>query len=170
MTTPSSSSFRFIGGDGREYGPVDLATLQQWTREGRVTPGMRVWNSRAGNWLLAEQIAELAPFFGVASAATPPPVVPVPPPVAPRTNTLAVWSFSLALIGLFCCGCPSIPAIVLGAVSLAQIDTRREGGRGLAIAGIVLGVAAIVLHFLSLLLWSFCSGHGAASRGTIHFL
>ena len=170
MITPASISFRFIGGDGREYGPVDLATLQQWTREGRVARAVRVWDSRAGNWLLAEQIAELAPFFGVASAATPPPVVPVPPPVAPRTNTLAVWSFSLALIGLYCCGCPSIPAIVLGAVSLAQIDTRRECGRGLAIAGIVIGVAAIVLGCLGGLLWSLLSSHGASSRGTFHFL
>lgn len=168
MTSPSS--FRIIGGDGREYGPVDLATLQQWTREGRVARTMRVWDSRADNWLPAEQIAELAPLFGAAPPVAPPLVTPLTPPVASRTNALAVWSFSLAMVSLCCCGCFSLPAIILGAVSLARMNPRYEGGRGLAIAGIVIGIAALGLGFLWSLLWCLCSGHWTSGHCTLRFI
>jgi hypothetical protein len=173
MTSPAS--FRITGGDGREYGPVDLATLQQWAREGRVARAMRVWDSRTGNWVPAEQVPELAPLFGVAPPVapplvTPPQVAPVAPPVVPRTNALAVWSFAMAMVGLFCCGCLSLPAVILGAISLAQINTRHEGGRGLAIAGIVVGIAALALAFLSSLIMFFCSGHWKAGHYPMRFI
>lgn len=81
MSTPASVSFKMIGGDGREYGPVDTATLQQWAREGRLKADSQVWDSRAANWLRAGQVPELAVFFGAAAAPAPaPPLVPAGPP------------------------------------------------------------------------------------------
>lgn len=175
MTSPAS--FRIIGGDSREYGPVDLATLQQWAREGRVARAMRVWDSRTGNWVPAEQVPELAPLFGAAPPVappliTPPLVSPVAPPVVPRTNALAVWSFALAMISWSACGCGclSMPAVILGAISLAQINTRHEGGRGLAIAGIVVGIAALALAFLWSLIMFFSRGHWISGHYPMHFI
>ena len=41
-----------------------------------------------------------------------------------------------------------IPAIVLGFVAISQIRQTGENGRGMAIAGIVLGIIGIVLTIL----------------------
>ncbi|MBM3890961.1 MAG: DUF4339 domain-containing protein [Verrucomicrobia bacterium] len=152
-TTPLPPSFRMVGGDGREYGPVDLATLQQWAREGRLVRDSRVWDSRTSGWLRAGDVAELAAIFG--APAQPPPAIPVPltpPPAAPRTNVLAIWSLVLSLLG-FCCGCTPIAGIICGIIALPQIKARGEEGRGMAIAGIIIGVIMLVLSVLGLLLW-----------------
>jgi len=66
-------------------------------------------------------------------------------PVAPRTNTLAIVS----LVTGFCC---SIAAVVTGHIALGQIKRTGEAGRGLAIAGLVLGYASIALTTLLLIL------------------
>ncbi|MBI5687106.1 MAG: DUF4190 domain-containing protein [Verrucomicrobia bacterium] len=152
MTDATPVTFRIIGGDGQEYGPVDLATLQEWIRQRRVAAPTKVWDSRTGNWQPAVQIPELAQALGIAPL--PPAVIPPLSFAVPRTNTLAVWSLSLAVFGLNCCGCLSVPAIILGAISLSQINTRGEGGRGLAIAGIAIGIFSLVLSLLLGLFWT----------------
>ncbi|MGO4782401.1 DUF4190 domain-containing protein [Cryobacterium sp. W22_MBD10_FK3] len=65
--------------------------------------------------------------------------------VAPRTNTLAIVS----LVTGFCC---SIAAVVTGHIALGQIKRTGEAGRGLAIAGLVLGYASIAITTLLLIL------------------
>ena len=57
---------------------------------------------------------------------------------APRTNTLAVVSFVSAFF-------VSLAAVITGHIALAQIRARGEAGRGLAIAGLVLGYLGVVL-------------------------
>lgn len=61
------------------------------------------------------------------------------PPQPPRTNGLAVASFVLGLLWIWWLG--SLLGIVFGAVALHQIDQAKgaQSGRGLAIAGMVLG-------------------------------
>jgi len=56
-----------------------------------------------------------------------------------RTNGLAVASLVLGI--LFVCGIGSILALVFGYQAKSQIDRSggMEGGRGMAVAGIVLG-------------------------------
>jgi hypothetical protein len=46
----------------------------------------------------------------------------------------------------------AIPALVLGVVGLRQTTTRNERGRGMAIAGIVLGALGILYFALVLIL------------------
>lgn len=66
-------------------------------------------------------------------------------PQAPvKTNGLAIGSLVASLLGMLC-GIGAIVGIVLGIVALNQINKRGEGGRNLAIAGIVVGVVAIGL-------------------------
>ena len=61
---------------------------------------------------------------------------------------MAIASLVASLIGFipFCFfGIGSIIGIVLGVVALNQIKSTHEGGRGLAIAGIVVGAVSLLL-------------------------
>ena len=79
------------------------------------------------------------------------PPQPVVARVAPETNGLAVASLVLGLVWLFWVG--SILAIIFGHVSLSQIKKSNgaQGGRGMAIAGLVLGYLSIVPWILILI-------------------
>jgi hypothetical protein len=78
---------------------------------------------------------------------------PIPQPgFARRTNTMAVTSMVLGMVqfaGWFIFVLPgllaAILAIVLGFVSLRQVGRTGESGRGLAIAGVVLGFIGIIV-------------------------
>jgi hypothetical protein len=75
-----------------------------------------------------------------------------------RTNPLAiaalVCGFGQFSLGLLIVGniLLAIPALVLGMVGLRQTTTRNERGRGMAIAGIVLGALGILYFALVLIL------------------
>ena len=58
---------------------------------------------------------------------------------------MAIASLVASAIGLLC-GIGSIVGIVLGIVALNQIKQTREGGHGLAIAGIAVGGVSLVLN------------------------
>ncbi|MBJ7390428.1 MAG: DUF4190 domain-containing protein [Chthoniobacterales bacterium] len=62
------------------------------------------------------------------------------------SEPLAVWSFVLGLLALLCtCGITAIPAVICGHVALSKIgNPARKQGRGLAIAGLVLGYIGIL--------------------------
>lgn len=93
----------------------------------------------------------------------PPPVAPPPatpsgawsaaPPVQQRTNGFAVASLVLGI--LFCGLVTAILSVIFGNVALGQIERSNGGqkGRGLAIAGIVLGWVGIVLLVIMAFTW-----------------
>ena len=59
----------------------------------------------------------------------------------PRTwNKLAIAALVLSLLGLPLLGVPGLIGIVLGAIALAK-HTRRQKGLGVAISGLLLGIA-----------------------------
>jgi hypothetical protein len=148
MTTSPSITYRVRGGDGREYGPVDLAALERWARESRVAPATPVWSSADSAWRSARERRELDGAFADLRAAGAPPVV------GPPVNALSVWSFVLAQFGLCCCF-PAVPAVICGMISLSQIRSRRERGRALAVSGILLGVLGLLLGALTVALCVF---------------
>lgn len=65
----------------------------------------------------------------------------------PGTNTLAISSLVASCLGLFCF-IGGIIGIVLGSMALSQIKQRREGGYGLAVSGIVIGAAVVVIYLV----------------------
>lgn len=69
------------------------------------------------------------------------------PPSASGTNPLAIFSLVASVAGLFC-GIGSVIGIVLGAVALNQIKRTRQGGYGLAVAGIVVGIASLIISLV----------------------
>jgi uncharacterized membrane protein len=46
--------------DGKQFGPLDDATLRQWLAEGRVKPADHVWHEGMTDWLPAGRVGELA--------------------------------------------------------------------------------------------------------------
>ena len=78
---------------------------------------------------------------------------PPPPYTSQRTNGLAVASLVLGV--LFCFAITGIVAVVLGNIALGQIADSQgaQKGRGLAIAGIVLGWVGIALLGILSLVW-----------------
>ena len=63
------------------------------------------------------------------------------------TNTMAISSLVASVVGLLC-GVGSIVGIVLGVLALNQIKKTRQAGYGLAIAGIVVGVATLIISMI----------------------
>lgn len=67
------------GTDGNEYGPVDLATLQEWVKDNRVVPTSKVRNASNGMVLQASTMPEVSNLF-------PPAPVPSMGTVAPMAG------------------------------------------------------------------------------------
>jgi uncharacterized membrane protein len=75
---------------------------------------------------------------------------------ATSTNGLAIASLVLGILWLFWVG--SLVGLILGLAALKQIKNRNQGGRGIAIAGVVLGILGLVVLVISII--------GAASKGS----
>ena len=69
---------------------------------------------------------------------------------APPTNGFAIASLVLGILWLWCVG--SVLALIFGYISVRQIKERGEGGRGMAIAGIVLGWVGVALAVILILI------------------
>ncbi len=80
---------------------------------------------------------------------------------APRTNPLAIASFAVALGALIFGLLASIVAVVLGHIALSQIAKRGEGGRGLALAGVIIGyvlgglLLLFLVFYIGTIVWAF---------------
>jgi hypothetical protein len=71
------------------------------------------------------------------------------------TNKKAIWSLVLGILGLICCGFfTGIPALILGRQAKAEIATTGQQGGGMATAGVVLGIIAIVWGVISIILYA----------------
>lgn len=65
-------TYKIIGGDGIEYGPVGLDELKAWVADGRVSGPTQVWRSDSAAWSPAAQYDELQPEIGQVMVATEP--------------------------------------------------------------------------------------------------
>lgn len=92
-----------------------------------------------------------APPLGEPSAAYPPPTAPPEAagiPARPPLNPLAVAALICGLLGL------APAAVVLGHVGFVQARRSGQRGRGLAVAGLVLGYLAIAVGVVAWLAYS----------------
>jgi Domain of unknown function (DUF1707)/Domain of unknown function (DUF4190) len=99
----------------------------------------------------------------------PVPPVPAVPPAATltavaRVNGLAIASLACALAQFMFGPLATIPAIVFGHMARHQIKRTGEQGAGLALAGLILGWAAVVLAVLLILAVAMSAG----MHGTMH--
>ncbi|CAN5152019.1 hypothetical protein BH09ACT6_BH09ACT6_09870 [soil metagenome] len=69
---------------------------------------------------------------------------PTPPPPEQTTNVLAIISLATAFFF-------SVAGIVAGHIALSQIKRTGEKGHGLAIAGLIIGYARLVMDFVAII-------------------
>jgi hypothetical protein len=129
-TAFSHTGYRYLLGHGADFFGI-------WDRQAPGSPIARFPRTDAG-WLDAwQQYAGLEPHGQPIGQ----PGAPAPSPYAnePRTNGMAVASLVLGILWFWWIG--SVLALIFGYVGKAEIDRSngRQTGRGLAIAGIVLG-------------------------------
>ena len=99
---------------------------------------------------------EAGPYPVPPGAYPPPPPFAAPYPYAPPQtgNGYAVTALVLGLISLFLSWFPGVDwvlgalAIIFGAVGISTARRRGGAGRGMAIAGLVLGVVTVVLGLI----------------------
>lgn len=71
---------------------------------------------------------------------------------APKTNTLAIVSLISAIVGFVLIPfVPSIVAVITGHMSLGQIKRTGEQGRGLGLAGTIIGWVGVGLWVLAII-------------------
>jgi hypothetical protein len=145
--------YTIIGGDGKQYGPVDINTLRQWLAEGRANPETNVCAVGSSQWQRLATVPELAGALESAPPGDQPPAIlpPVPPPK--KTSSFAGASLALGFGTLFCGLFAGLPAIILGVLALNNIN-RSNGqllGRGLAIAGICTAAVMLLINTASAL-------------------
>ena len=145
--------YKIIGTDGREYGQITAEQIRQWITEGRIERQTPVFVDGAKDWNFVGLLPEFANCF----ATTTPSVIT--PPVQPRkTNSFATAGLVCSILAwiICCCGFPfNLLGLVFSLIALSQIS-RHPGlyeGRGLAIAGLILSIASLLLTF-GAVLWS----------------
>jgi len=81
-------------------------------------------------------------------------VGPPPQPGERKISGMAVASFVLSLCGFFCAGfILGLLAVIFGGVALSAINKDpRLGGKGLAIAGLVIGIIDLAVWIVLLVL------------------
>ena len=149
--------YRIIGGDQKEYGPIDAATLRQWQTDGRANAQTLVRPEGATDW------KPLGSFPEFAAVAAPPVIsnapatsnesvsviIPYKNPCALVAYYLGIFSF-IPMIGLIL----GIAAFVLGIMGLKHAKAN-PGARGRVHAwiGIIAGgFFALVYAALTILM------------------
>jgi len=57
------TTYKILGGDGKEYGPATLEQMLAWIRDGRVNAGTQVSRSDRSGWVSAREFPELQLCF-----------------------------------------------------------------------------------------------------------
>ena len=84
-------------------------------------------------------------------------------PSAAPTNTMAIVSMISSIIGWFAFGSLCIVGVILGHISLKQLKTSGEGGRGMALTGLIMGYIGIAGWVIGLIIFLIVLGIAGAS-------
>jgi hypothetical protein len=85
---------------------------------------------------------------------------PYRPAKPPGINGKATGALVTSLVGLFCCGLPSIVGLILGVVAMRETKRTGQDGYAFALAGTIIGGLAVVgwLAYVLLLIALSVSG------------
>ncbi len=95
-------------------------------------------------------------------------------PAVPRTNSLAITSMVSSLVGVvfswtWILGLGVIVGVITGHIALGQIRRTGESGRGMALAGVIIGwvsiAAGALIVILLLALWATAASGGFSTSG-----
>jgi hypothetical protein len=99
-------TYKIIGGDGKEYGPVSLTQLKSWIGEGRIDGETQVMRTDQGAWGPAASLPELGLDTPTRTTAPPPPADTTPEPsldqlkLANTVKSGAGWFYWIAGLSL----------------------------------------------------------------------
>lgn len=143
-----------------QMGPVSLDELRAKLAMGELTGTALVWREGMVDWRPVATVDELRPAL-VSESVTVPPIAapdrssPYVPPIAPGGATAALPTCGLAIASLICgvmglISCllvPGIPAVICGHMAMKRVadPAARVTGRGMAIAGLIMGYLALVI-------------------------
>jgi hypothetical protein len=161
-------TYKIIGADGKEYGPVALSEIQKWVGEGRITGATQVSRSDQQGWSTAASLPELGvkDTTGPAPVATASAADPVLEKQLKGGGSWFYWIAGLSLVNSVMALSGSGTRFVLG-LGITQIfDELAQGmgsGAGLAVAVVLDLLTAAVLVFFGVFAnkrhaWSFIVG------------
>lgn len=121
-------------------------------------PGPGWWQASDGNWYPPDQ----APGYAV----PPPPGYGSPTgygygyPLQPTTTATNGFAIAALIASIVSCGIGSVLGVIFGHIALNQMKRTGEGGRGLAIGGLVVGYLGI-LAMIVLIIALFAASDGS---------
>jgi hypothetical protein len=116
--------YKILGGDGREYGPVSVETLQQWIREGRANAQTQVQREGSVGWTALGLLSEFSQTLGTPGA---PPAAPATLPTMasiPPGQQIPNYLVQAILVTLCCC----LPGGIAAIVYASQVSSKQAAG------------------------------------------
>jgi hypothetical protein len=140
---------------GHQHGPVDDEEMRARARDGRLRPADHVWTEGMSAWAPAGSVTGLFPAEGVTAA-------PRAVYYAPHRGGPILGLGILSVLLAFLLGIGVIPGVVAWVGGNKDIREIGEGrvdpaGRGMVVAGRILGVIGTILGCVSLLFWTIYS-------------
>ena len=150
--------YKILGTDQKEYGPVSADQVRQWIADGRVAGPTRVKAEGSSDWKSLSEFHEFAAALAAKSAA--PGLPPPPPPIRsastlptfpsnrPPSSGMAIASLVMGVLSFLGCSIfTAIPAIFTGHIAhnRSRKSPQEFGGRGMAVAGLVMGYVSVAL-------------------------
>jgi hypothetical protein len=155
--------------NGEQKGPVSKEFLQGLVQSGQFQRTDLVWTEGMKDWAPAQAAGELGLAPSVLPQAGAAPDAPVPPEInfqgavaapALKPAGLAIASLVLGILGILLCGCCgpfSLLAVIFGHVAWAQVNRQPAvfSGKGMAIAGLILGYLGLIAFIIFAVLGIF---------------
>lgn len=144
--------FTIIGGDGKEYGPVNADQVRAWIAGGRANLDTRAKVFGSDEW---RRLGDFAEFATPGELVPPPVAAPIAPAgglvLAERLTRLAAWfvdnvvGFIACLPGFMLMGMSVVQSIATGNRDLESVDSGR-----LALGGVALMIGVLVLLIIQI--------------------
>ena len=137
--------------DGLQAGPIAQDELQGYFRDNLLPLDTNVWRDGMAHWMPANQVPDL--MAGVSGGMLTQPAAGAPhmQVQSQPTNSMALTSMILGLLGLFVAWIfTAIPAVICGHIARKQIRASGglQTGDGMALTGLITGYLVIVLTIL----------------------
>lgn len=163
----------FYGKDNAQHGPVNELEVRTLLSTGKIDEETLIWREGMADWLPVSQVPEFSSSTNLAESAdgSPYSAPQSNPGAAPYTGTtptdgLAITSLVCGILGITMCGIVTgIVAVICGHMSLKKINTSPTpfAGKGMAIAGLVMGYLSILISALVILIYIGIFAAAAAS-------
>ena len=141
-----------ISQNGTKIGPFDREEILRRLVSGELKGSDLGWQEGMADWVLLSQL--IPPPV---PASTPPPVFASTAPTMATTVTgtsgLAIGSLVCGILAFVSAGLTGLPAVIMGHMSLSRIKSSAGalGGKGMAIAGLIMGYFGFCLIGIAML-------------------